>query len=99
MWNFSSPPALRRGGGRPAVLLGHGRGGKDSGPWISWGRLLAASGFVSVVFNYRDPADTGRPVDILKDIDDLIGYVRGNAGALSVDKDRLGVMAFSALVK
>src|SRR5436305_12302950 len=94
-----SPPGLQAGNRRPAVLLGHGRGGKDSAPWVSWGRLLAASGYVAVVFNYRDPGGTFPSADILGDIDDLLGYVRANAGALQVDGDRLGIWCASALVR
>ena len=92
------PLDMQEGQRRPAVFLGHGRGGKDKGEWVSWGRLLAASGMIGITFNYRDLPGVA-PSTPMGDIADVIQYVRDNAETLHVDKDRLAMMSFSGLVR
>lgn len=98
-----SPPKIRRGERLPAVIFIHGGAlppnlltkPKEWGVYISYGQLIAASGFVGVTFNHRyygyDYLDEAQ-----SDVDELINYVRNNADALGVDKERIFVWAFSA---
>jgi acetyl esterase/lipase len=84
---------------RPAVVLVHGGplptlGAKNMGVFVSYGELLAASGFVAVVFNHRFLAPN-RLADANEDVMDLLAHVRANAASLSVDSDRLALWAFS----
>src|ERR1044071_1574635 len=53
-----APPGLAKGERRPAVIFIHGGAGSESRPkdwgiYISWGRLVAASGMVGVTFTHR----------------------------------------------
>lgn len=84
---------------RPAVILVHGgpiprTGAKDMGVFVSYGELLAASGFVAVTFDHRYLAPE-RLADAAGDVADLVAHVRENAGALGVDPERLALWAFS----
>jgi len=88
----------------PAVLFIHGDGPKemvqdvkDDGQYISWGRLVAASGLVGLPFNHRsaDQQLAGR-VKVAEDVHDAITYVREKADELCVNKGRLCIWACSA---
>jgi acetyl esterase/lipase len=84
---------------RPAVILVHGGpiprlGAKGMGVFVSYGELLAASGFVAVAFDHRFLAPD-RLADAGGDVADLIAHVRANAGSLGVDPERLALWAFS----
>ncbi|HYE74974.1 MAG TPA: alpha/beta hydrolase [Blastocatellia bacterium] len=96
-----TPPNLAKGERRPAVLFIHGGAGaesrpKDWGIYISWGKLIAASGLVGVTFTHR----LGYPKPLLgeseSDVRAAIDYVRANADSLNVDKDRICLAAYSA---
>lgn len=83
----------------PAVILIHGGpipriGAKNMGVFVSYGELLAASGFVAVAFNHRflTPA---RLTEAAGDVADLVAHVRENAVSLGVDPERLALWAFS----
>lgn len=95
-----SPPGPSKGERRPAVIFIHGSAGaeskaKDWGIYISWGRLVAASGMVGVTFTHR----LGYPKPLLNeagsDVDSAVAYVRANADSLGVDKDRICLAAYS----
>jgi acetyl esterase/lipase len=95
------PTDLAKDERRPAVLFIHGGAGaetrpKDWGIYTSWGRLIAASGLVSVTFTHR----LGYPKPLLaeaaSDVNAAIDYVRANAASLNVDKDRICLAAYSA---
>lgn len=95
-----TPPGLSKGERRPAVIFIHGSAGaearaKDWGIYISWGRLVAASGMVGVTFTHR--LDYPKPflADAAGDVDAAVAYVRANADALGVDRDRLCLAAYS----
>jgi acetyl esterase/lipase len=92
-----SPPGPPRP--RPAVILVHGgpiprTGAKTMGVFVSYGELLAASGFVAVAFDHRFLAPA-RLADAGEDVADLLAHVRANAGSLGVDRERLALWAFS----
>ena len=92
-----SPPGPARP--RPAVILVHGGpipkvGAKNMGVFVSYGELLAASGFVAVSFDHRFLAP-GRLADAGGDVADLVGHIRTNALSLGVDPDRIALWAFS----
>jgi len=86
----------------PAVIFIHGgylppnllTQPKDWGVYISYGQLLAASGFVGVTFNHRyygwDYLDEAQ-----SDVNDLITFIRDNAEMLSIDKEKICLWAFS----
>jgi acetyl esterase/lipase len=95
-----APRGLAKGERRPAVLFIHGSAGsaaraKDWGVYVSWGRLAAASGMVGVTFTHR----LGYPKPYLNDagadVAAAIDYVRANADALGVDRDRICLAAYS----
>ncbi|HXG63605.1 MAG TPA: alpha/beta hydrolase [Blastocatellia bacterium] len=97
-----TPTDLQSGARRPAVIFIHGgylppnlrTKPKDWGVYVSYGQLLAASGFIAVTFNHRFYG-WDRLGDAQSDVTDLIAYVRNNADSLNVDKDRLSLWAFS----
>jgi hypothetical protein len=90
------PPGLAPGDRRPAVVFVYGfsrpefaRGLKDMNAYVSWGRLLAASGMVAVAYAYRDP---------VADVRTLLAHLRANAASLSIDPARLAAFSFSGSV-
>jgi len=94
------PPNLRKGERHPAVLFIHGSvpagsPAKNMGVYTSWGRLVAASGMVGVTFTHR----LGYPKPLLaeaaSDVSTAINYIRANADALNIDKDRICLAAYS----
>jgi acetyl esterase/lipase len=92
-----APPGAARP--LPAVVLIHGGpvpmlGAKNMGVFVSYGELLAASGFVAVTFDHRFLAP-GRLADAAQDVADLVAHVRTNATSLGVDADRIALWAFS----
>jgi acetyl esterase/lipase len=96
-----TPQGLAKGERRPAVIFIHGGAGSESRPkdwgiYISWGRLVAASGMVGVTFTHR----LGYPKPLMNesaaDVEAAVSYVRANADALGVDRDRLCLAAYSA---
>jgi acetyl esterase/lipase len=92
-----SPPGPRRA--RAAVILVHGgpiprTGAKNMGVFVSYGELLAASGFVAVAFDHRFLAPD-RLVDAREDVAALIAHVRSEGAALGVDTERIALWTFS----
>jgi acetyl esterase/lipase len=83
----------------PAVVLIHGgpvpnARPKDWGVFMSYGRLLAASGFAAVTFNHGFSGPE-RLLDAAADVDGAIAHVRANADGLGIDPDRIALWAFS----
>jgi acetyl esterase/lipase len=88
---------------RPAVLFVHGLGPaqlvehiKDSGQYVSWGQLIAASGLIAITFNHRSPDEHISLKDVAGDVDDLVQYVRTYAGELHIDREKLAIWTCSA---
>ena len=87
----------------PAVLFVHGDGppellqdAKEWGQYVSWGQLVAAAGLIGVTFNHRSTENLTRLYEVGGDVDDLISYVRDQAGKLGIDAGRLGIWVGSA---
>ncbi|MDQ2886299.1 MAG: prolyl oligopeptidase family serine peptidase [Chloroflexota bacterium] len=98
-----SPATMQNGARLPAVLFIHGDGTpeqlkdiKDSGQYVGWGQLVAASGLIAVTFNHRSSMTLLDIHGITSDIADLITYVRLNSEALHIDADRLAIWVCSA---
>jgi acetyl esterase/lipase len=96
-----SPPDLAKGEKRPAVLFIHGGAGeettpKDWGFYVSWGKLIAASGMVGVTFTHRLSAQKTSLGLAADDVTTAINYVRANAESLNVDRERICLVAYSA---
>ncbi len=87
----------------PAVVLisgggiegGPGRDWRDAGVYVSYGRLLAASGFVGVPFSKRYARGPEGIAHGESDLRDLIGHLREHAAEYNINPDRLAVWAFS----
>lgn len=98
-----APPDLKRGERRPAVIFVSGdapwellKDLKDWGVYVSYGQLIAASGFVGVTFNHRSTEKFTKIRDAASDIDDAISYARAHADTLNIDPDRICLWAYSA---
>jgi len=87
----------------PAILFVHGgflpadllTEPTDWTIFADYGRLVAASGFVGVVFNHRLYDSWASVETSTSDLADAIAYMRSNADVLGVDKDRIALWAFS----
>lgn len=78
------------------VILAHGSSSmeniKDMAVFQSWGKVMAASGFTTIVFNWR-------PDDFPMDMSALISFVRANHEELEIYKDNISIFGFSAGVE
>lgn len=88
------------GGPHPAMLFIHGGGfarGSKAGYGSTWGPYLATRGYVVFAIDYRlsTPTQTTWPQALL-DCKVALQYLRGNAAALGIDSDRIGVGGDSA---
>ncbi len=95
------PPDAAQGEKRPVVMFIHGGvkteyTPKDWGMYSSWGRLIAASGFIGVTFTHRLEYPNHSLENAAKDVTAAINYVRANADKYNVDKDRICLIAYSA---
>jgi dienelactone hydrolase len=95
-----APPDGDSGARKPAVVFVSGYSDlgfeamlgcklKDVGQYVSWGRLVAASGMVGVTYSNREP---------VADLAALLRYLRENAAALGIDEHRIGLWAASGNV-
>ena len=94
------PPGLAKDERLPAVLFIHGgvpagSPAKNMGIFTSWGRLVAASGMIGVIFTHR----LGYPKPLLteaaSDVNAALDYIRTNADSLNIDKDQICLAAYS----
>jgi acetyl esterase/lipase len=95
------PPGISPAEKRPAVIFIHGGvkteyTPKDWGIYTTWGRLIAASGFVGVTFTHRLDYPTKSLENAAQDVTAAINYVRTNADKYNIDKDRICLIAYSA---
>ena len=86
---------------RPVVIFIHGGAKaeytpKDWGIYKTWGRLIAASGFVGVTFTHRLEYPNKSLENAAQDVTAAINYVRANADEYNADRDRVCLIAFSA---
>jgi acetyl esterase/lipase len=99
------PPGLAAGETRPGVFLVHGGPipaemmpllhlVKSWGIFLSYGEILAASGFVTVTFGHRF-SGLGEIATAQSDIDAAVDFVRTHAPDFHLDPDRLALWAFS----
>lgn len=90
------PPDLAPNERRPAVLFVHGEpwtteavrfDALATGQYVSWGRLVAASGWIGVPFEHRNSRACTVLPEVVADLDDLIAFVRTQIP--EADPDRL----------
>ena len=90
------PPGQRADAKRPAVVFINGVGDRPGSMlkeweiYKSWGRLVAASGWIGVNFEARGNSAS--------DIGDVFAFLRSNGAGLGVDSDRIGAWACSGNV-
>lgn len=85
------PPDFDFGQPLPVVLFVHGvrdmsRTLKETGWYVSWGQLVAASGMVGVNYDVSDP---------LENIVDVLHYLQASAPTLGIDPQRICLWASS----
>jgi acetyl esterase/lipase len=85
----------------PIVMFIHGGAKteytpKDWGIYMSWGRLVAASGFVGVTFTHRLKYPDKSLELGAQDVRAAIDYVRANADKYNADPDRICLATYSA---
>jgi acetyl esterase/lipase len=87
----SPPPAVLFVTGFPDAGMRRvvGCNAKDMASYISWAKLMAASGIVAITYTNRSPAIDAREV---------LRYVRENAASLGINDQRFGVWACSGNV-
>lgn len=97
------PPGLEAGAARPAVIFVHGdapperlAGIKNHPQYEMWGRLVAASGMVAVVFEHRSSYGFSRVGEVMADARTVLDLVRQRAGEFGIDRSRLGIWSCSA---
>lgn len=88
-----APPGIAPEMRLPAVLFVHGsasaqRNLKEHAQYVSWGKLIGASGLIAVTFNWDYPNSTG--------IEQAIAYVHEHAAEFQIDSERLCIFAVSA---
>ena len=98
------PPDLPENEKRPAVIFIHGGAKtdytpKDWGVYTTWGRIIAASGFVGVTFTHRLEYPNASLEKGAADVRDAIKYVRENADKYHIDKDRVSLIAYPRVVR
>lgn len=96
------PPAPAGRDRYPLVVLLHGNvpaaaplRPKQFGIFRGWGRLLAASGFVTVVPNHRLGYPEPRLAEAADDVERAVAHFRARASDFEGDPDRLALAAFS----
>ena len=97
------PPDLTSDIRLPAVIFVHGgplpsgmRNVKDSDFFRSYGKLMAASGFVGVTFNHRYTGIHPKAMETsFSDVEAAIRFVRANSSSHHIDPDRIVLWVFS----
>lgn len=93
------PPDHLPGKKLPLVVLVHGETPlnnlKDSGPFTSLSRVIAATGLAAVTFNHRTLLQGAGIKDVIGDIEDLISFLIDHADDYGIDKDQIAIWSFS----
>lgn len=88
--NFPLPVVIFVFGFADSVMLAkRGYKLKDSGQYVSWSRLVAASGCAAITYETNQPER-----DILK----LINHIQQNTESLQIDRNKIGLWACSGNV-
>lgn len=100
LMDIYSPPNLAKNEKLPAVVFIHGAAGaeykpKNWGFYVSWGRLIGASGFIGVNFTHRLSGQKTSLEDSAGDVEAAVSYIRTNADSLNIDKNRVCLVAYS----
>ena len=100
LMDIYTPSNLSKDERRPVVICIHGGGSaeyraKDWGIFRSWGRLLAATGFVGVTFTHRLGYPKPFFQEAAEDVRHAIDYVRAHAEEFNADGDRICLAAWS----
>ncbi len=100
LFDLYYPPDHQPGQKLPAVVMVHGESPlpnlKDSKPFISLGRVIAASGLAAVSFNHRSMMQGFGMTDVIGDIESLLKFLADHAEQYGLDNKRIGVWSFSA---
>jgi len=62
---------------------------KEMESYITWAKLVAASGLIAITYENHDP---------MRDLDALFGYIREHATTLGIDEQRIGLWSCSGNV-
>jgi acetyl esterase/lipase len=96
------PAGAKKGQAFPAVVLISGGGieggdhdWRNAGVYQSYGRILAASGFVGIAFSKRYARGPEGTLNGIEDLNDLVGYLHQHADEVFVDKNPLAFWGFS----
>ena len=102
-----TPPAATGASPLPAVIFIGGDAPepitlrlRESGPYTSWGRLVAASGMKAITTNHRSihrpPNDWyAKLPDVAGDISDLLQWLQEHGAQFGIDTQRLGIWTAS----
>lgn len=97
------PLDMQPGTARSAVLFVHGGSQpehvmnvNESGPYVSWCQLVAASGLIAVMFKHRTDVGYTQLPEAASDVDDLVQYIHSNGASLGINPDNLGIWTASS---
>lgn len=83
----------------PVVILVHGEAAsinfKETGQYISYGKLIADNGFNAVTFNHKVLSEGSSIEEVINDIDTIVNYLIENADKLNIDKNKIAIWCFS----
>jgi len=96
------PPRLSSTSRRPAIILIAGGSGKDGeyepknwGIYQSYGKMLAASGLVTISFTHRLGFPELALAEGAEDLQALVNHLRENAARYHIDNENLALVTFS----
>ncbi|MDD2620220.1 MAG: DUF3795 domain-containing protein [Syntrophomonadaceae bacterium] len=100
LFDLYFPPDHQPGQKHPVVVLVHGESPltnlKDSGPFISAGRIIGASGLAAATFNHRSMLQGLEIKDVVEDIENLLTFLVDHADQYGLDKNRIAIWSYSA---
>ena len=93
-------PSVRKGDGLPAIIFIHGgpvpldHPRKDSGQYVGWGKLAAASGMIGITFNHSYHAAEHLPQSVAS-VPEAVTFIRDHAASFNIDPNRICLWACS----